>query len=764
MLFSRRRFRCALLSLALSTVSIALIHAQQGRTQPGASSQSEAGQSTAPSPAQLDEILASENRARTIAQVAVSPDGERIAWLEAGQIRVAPLDNLALGQPVTAAASGHSCLASNLIWSPDSASIAFLSDCPDPSDRNDQTGQSGQQSDLFLSHLDGNPALRLTQLHGYVDAPAFSPDGKSIAFLYVEGATRPAGALAAEPLPSGVIGEDHVEIQRVAMVPAGNSQPTVPNFATPPNLHVFEFDWSPDSKSLAYIAADPPGENNWWVAKLYTTGSDGCLIRINGQCPDPSLGLSKGGAQVASSKLADKTESGGQVEWNPKPNVVLSPADLSGPLHGLQIALPRWSPDGKSIAFIGGLMSDQGVVGGDVWLISSSVVTSASGQPVDLTPNRPASSQWLTWDDNQHIYIDELAGGDDRLTRLQILANPGNPATFDGPVFTFPGELGSGQNDPGFSVSADRSVFVFEASSFKTPPEIFALRAKAPTAPGSSRLTQISHFNDAVKPSWGDSVSLSWRDDNFNIQGWLLVPKDYDPTKKYPLLVEVHGGPASSVLSSWNGGAGGISATTFSSLGYFVLMPNPRGSYGQGEAFTQANRKDFGYGDLRDILAGVDTVLAKYPVDPNSIGIAGWSYGGFMAMFAVTQTHRFRAAVAGAGISDWLSYYGENSIDQWMIPYFGASVYDDPAIYAKSSAITFIKQATTPTLTLVGDRDGECPAPQSFEFWHALRDLHIPAQLVVYPDEGHGFSDPADRRDVLDRAVDWFARYMPPRL
>ncbi len=153
-----------------------------------------------------------------------------------------------------------------------------------------------------------------------------------------------------------------------------------------------------------------------------------------------------------------------------------------------------------------------------------------------------------------------------------------------------------------------------------------------------------------------------------------------------------------------------------------MLQPNPRGSYGQGEAFTQANRKDFGYGDLRDILAGVDTVLAKYPVDPNRVGLTGWSYGGFMTMFAVTQTRRFKAAVAGAGISDWLSYYGENSIDQWMIPYFGASVYDDPAVYAKSSAINYIKQAKTPTLVVVGDRDGECPAPQSYEFWHALRD------------------------------------------
>ena len=130
-------------------------------------------------------------------------------------------------------------------------------------------------------------------------------------------------------------------------------------------------------------------------------------------------------------------------------------------------------------------------------------------------------------------------------------------------------------------------------------------------------------------------------------------------------------------------------------------------------------------------------------------------------MFAVTQAGRFKAAVAGAGISDWLSYYGENQIDQWMIPYFGASVYDDPAVYAKSSPIDFIKQAKTPALVVVGDRDGECPAPQSFEFWHALRDLHVPAELVVYPGEGHGFHDPAHSRDVLERAAGWFAEYMP---
>jgi dipeptidyl aminopeptidase/acylaminoacyl peptidase len=134
-----------------------------------------------------------------------------------------------------------------------------------------------------------------------------------------------------------------------------------------------------------------------------------------------------------------------------------------------------------------------------------------------------------------------------------------------------------------------------------------------------------------------------------------------------------------------------------------------------------------------------------------------------MTMFGVTQTTRFRAAVAGAGISDWKSYYGENSIDQWMVPFFGKAVYDDAAVYAKSSAIEYIKKVKTPTLVVVGDRDGECPAPQSFEFWHALRAEGVKTQLVVYPNEGHGFRDPAHRRDVLERALNWFETEMPAK-
>ncbi len=659
--------------------------------------------------AHMEAVLEGLSRGQTVGLVAISPDGRRLAWIqettEGAEIREAPLHEMEKSERVTAAKVGQHCREGQIAWAPDAKSLAFFSDCA-----------GGGQTDLYLSRLDGKPARRLTELKGYVDAPAFSPDGTRVGFLYVEGATRPAGALAAMKPPAGVIGEDGVEIQRVAVAAVDAAKPAAPALVTPADLHVYEFDWSPDSKGLAYVAADPPGENNWWVAKLYTE----------------TIGSA--------------------------PKAILAPAEVAGPLHGLQIAVPRWSPDGRAIAFIGGLMSDQGSTGGDVWIVSA-----AGGAPRNLSQGRPTTPAWIEWAGNEHLYVNELAGGNVQLIRFRLQGDrtgAGGEISFGSPVFSIPGSVGDGRMELSLSATADRSLFVFRASTFERAPEIYAAKPGTVMNPGLAGVIQLSHLNDRVQPGWGPSVSLSWKSDSFRAQGWLMLPKDFDPGKKYPMIVLVHGGPSSAELSRW-GGSNGLSATAFSALGYFVLQPNPRGSFGQGEEFTQANRKDFGYGDLRDILAGVDTVLAKYPVDPNRVGITGWSYGGFMTMFAVTQTGRFKAAVAGAGISDWESYYGENSIDQWMTPFFGATVYDDPAIYQKSSAINFIKQAHTPTLVVVGDRDGECPAPQSYEFWHALRSQHVPTQLVVYPNEGHGFADPEHRRDVLERAVEWFGRYMP---
>ena len=626
--------------------------------------------------------------------VAISPDGSTVAWT----LRTHDGTNLHLTQVADPASTklieipgASHCADSTPIWSPDGETLAFLSTCTNDKAKPDQ-------EQIFLWSKSTGEVKQLTHLIGEIQQPAFSLDGKSIAFLFVENATRHAGALDAMPPWNGVIGEDGVEIQRVYAVDVNTG---TGKFLTPANLHVFEFDWSPNAHEIAFIAANPPGENNWWIAKLYA-----------------------------------EPVSGGD------PHVVLDPNTVPGSLHGLQIAVPRYSPDGSHIAFIGGLMSDQGSTGGDIYIIDSK-----GGDPTDITPDIDGTPTFESWISDHTVSFVEDRSGHTLLSAYNINTKALVPSA---PIDLGEVSVSGGAIKDAVSVSdrigesKDRAV-AFVKSSFNKSPEVYLAV--------NDKLTQLTHLNPAVAKDAPKFESIEWQNEGFNVQGWLTYPKNYDPAKKYPLIVEVHGGPSAS--------AGPRPETMWSEQGYFVLNPNPRGSFGQGEKFVQANRKDFGYGDLRDILKGMDTVEAKVSIDKTREGLTGWSYGGFMTMFAVTQTHRFRAAIAGAGLSDWLSYYGENSIDQWMTPFFGASVYDDPAVYAKSSAMTFIKNVTTPTLVIVGDRDGECPAPQSFEFWHALRDLGVKTQLVVYPNEGHGFRNPEHIRDRAEREVRWFAENMP---
>ena len=383
-------------------------------------------------------------------------------------------------------------------------------------------------------------------------------------------------------------------------------------------------------------------------------------------------------------------------------------------------------------------MSDQGSTGGDIWTIPA---TATNNTPTDVTPNIDGTPTYLSWTGPDAIGFIEERRGHDLITDYTVSTHAQDAQVDLGEV-----SVSGGPIKNAISVSTTGRLALVESGHAQAP-EVFS-------GPFDS-LKQLTHLNDGTH-STAHVESVNWKNENFNVQGWLTYPVDYNPAKKYPLLVIVHGGPSASA-------GAGFANPVWAQLGYFVFAPNPRGSFGQGEKFTAANRKDFGYGDLRDILAGMDSIEAKVSIDKSREGLFGWSYGGFMTMFAVTQTHRFRAAVAGAGLSDWLSYYGENSIDQWMVPFFGATVYDDPAVYAKSSAINFIKNVTTPTLVVVGDRDGECPAPQSFEFWHALRAENVKTQLVVFPNEGHGFRDPEHIRDLEARQVAWFAENMPAK-
>jgi dipeptidyl aminopeptidase/acylaminoacyl peptidase len=643
----------------------------------------------------IDQLLDQLGKVRMVHAVQLSPDGQRLAWVVDSHGK--PMIQLARadGTGAQALAMGDTpCRQEEIAWSPDSRHLAFLSDCG---------GKAGDM-DVYAADVASQVAPhRLADLHGYAHDLAWSADGRTLGFLYVEGATRRASAVAAAKPQVGEVGVEGLEIQRIATLPASGGTPAL---VSPADRYVYEFSWSPDARQLAYVAAPAPGDNNWWIARLY--------------------------AQDARAGAA--------------PRMLVDP-NTTGPLHRLQMALPRWSPDSRRIVFVGGLMSDQGATGGDLY-----AVPAAGGATVDLTPGIHVTPSWFAWTSPRTLLVSQVSNGRSQLADYAVDAQR---ATQQRVHFTLPASIGDGSASMGVSLSADHKRIAFVQSSYTAAPEVHAgpLGHEAPPA--------VTAINAALAPSWGKAESVEWEHDGRHVQGWLLYPAHYDPNKTYPMIVSVHGGPSSAVIPRWPGV--GYGSVPFSTLGYFVFQPNPRGSFGQGEAYVQANRKDFGYGDLSDILAGIDAIEKKLPVDDQRLGLTGWSYGGFMSMFVPTQTDRFHAVVAGAGIANWQSYYGQNLIDQWMIPFFGASVYDDPAVYARSSAINFIKRVKTPTLVVVGDRDAECPAPQSFEYWHALRAQGVPTSLVVYPDEGHHFVDPAHQRDVLQRALEWFVKYLPAR-
>lgn len=632
----------------------------------------------APPPSMRDVLVASYS-VRGLSAVALSPSGDRVAWQESfrntRRLLRSPLRHSVYIQRLadrarlrlTAGSAGRSYDEENPVWSPDGRSVAFLSDA-----------RSTGQLQVFVAGADGRNVRRLTNLRGNVQELTWSPAGGELAVLYIAAAHRIAGAIAPGARDVGVIGSV-VDEQRLAIV---NARSGAVRFLTSQDTYIYEYGWSPDGRQIAVTYALGNGDNNWWIARL---------ARVD----------------VATGAVRD----------------LLVPS--------YQIDDPQWSPDGRQIAIIGGIMSDFGSTGGDVYLVDA-----ATGAARNATPAAAMSVQSLRWNDPSSLDLIAHVAGEMHLMRLNV--SNGELAT----LTERPESLWS------WSSARGGSIVALVRASFDDPPELWA------GAPSSLR--QISHSNAGATRLYGKAVSLHWKSDGFNVQGWLIYPLHYDARQRYPMVTVVHGGPSAESVP----GFGGRNDAALSSRGYFVFSPNPRGSFGQGETFTRANVKDFGYGDWRDDLAGIDLALKTAPIDPNRLGLMGWSYGGYMAMWGETQTSRFKAIVAGAGIVNWQSYYGQNKIDQWMIPFFGASVYRDPGVYARSSPITFIEHSHTPVLILQGERDEEVPAPQAFEFWHAMETLGVPTKLVVYADEGHGMRKIADQIDVLTQTVDWFDHYL----
>jgi dipeptidyl aminopeptidase/acylaminoacyl peptidase len=651
----------AALALAIALTAVPCTHAQD-----------------AASRARAAAILKSTPPPNPISSIAISPNGGRVAYVALGHITITP--PRPAGADTVMLDTGLS--PRDLAWSADSERIAFIAD----------TSADAPTAQIYTASAWAKDVKKIAELRGYVQSPRFSPDGKSVAFLYTENMPRVAGPLEPMTPLAGEI-DSHIYEQRIATVDLATGKVAQ---ISAPDMYVYEFDWTPDGKSFAAIAAHGEGDSNWYIAHIYTV--------------DAASGATR---------------------------------DIYSPKY--QIAQPHVSPDGKSVAFIEGLMSDQGSTGGDIFLLPV-----AGGTPRNLTPALDASPSALAWTSPDQILFAEHIDGGSGFSLINV-ANGAVALLWTGESVVRPRSenwIGAGAPITAGNKAAPPLTAILRESSEEAP-EVWA----GPIG----NWTQLTQINEGPDPKWGEIRNVHWTNGATRVQGWLRLPSDYDAAsgKKYPLVVTVHGGPSAACSNNWDPFIGGPLAR----MGYFVLCPNPRGSYGQGEGFVRGNVKDFGGGDFQDIMAGVDQLLKDFPIDPKRLGIYGHSYGGYMTMWAETQTNRFAAAVAGAGLSDWLSYYGVNDLDQWMIPFFGASIYDDPAVYAKSDPMHFVKNVKTPTLILVGDRDGEVPPEQSVEWWHALKTANVPVTLVVYPNEGHGMVVPANRNDYFVRMLAWFDQW-----
>jgi dipeptidyl aminopeptidase/acylaminoacyl peptidase len=563
------------------------------------------------------------------------------------------------------------CWPGALAWAPDSKHLSFSLRTP-----------GSHARAVYAVAADGSGLTKLLDFSGTIDDLKYGPDGR-LALLATENASKEVGATEAGTPIAGDLDEAPRE-QRIAILERGSL-----HWASPADLFVYEYDWQPGGKGFVGTAAPGNGDDNWWSAKLYSFSA----------------------ADAAS-------------------RVLYAPPD-----NKQQIAMPKVSRDGAMVAFIGGIMSDFGSTGGDVYTLPI-----GGGAVTNITPAMRASATSLSWNCDGHLHVQLLAGDKTQLVDL----GAGNQPASARILWSGEQSLGNGEGYP--AVACPSGIIAAERESFTEAPEI---------AVGA-----IGHWRNLTTVNAGLRLaarvqSIWWKSDGFDVQGWLLLPEHSNG--KLPMITNVHGGPAAAVVPRFSGP--GLTSALLN-RGFAVFRPNPRGSYGQGERFTLANVRDFGHGDLRDILAGIDAAAKVAPIDTARLGITGGSYGGFMTMWAVTQTDRFKAAVAAAGVSNWLSYYGENGIDAWMLPYFGASVYEDPAVYAQSSPINFIRNVKTPTFEYVGELDIECPAPQTQEFWHALKALNVPTSIMIYPGEGHGLRDPAHSADALERTLSWFEKYL----
>jgi dipeptidyl aminopeptidase/acylaminoacyl peptidase len=258
----------------------------------------------------------------------------------------------------------------------------------------------------------------------------------------------------------------------------------------------------------------------------------------------------------------------------------------------------------------------------------------------------------------------------------------------------------------------------------------------------------------------GTAEVVSWKSrDGAPIEGVLHKPADFDPARRYPLLVVIHGGPTG--IDVPQPVAGGVyPIPQWVARGALVLRPNYRGSAGYGEAFRSLNVRNLGVGDMWDVMSGVEHLVRQGIVDTTRMGAMGWSQGGYISAFLTTNTTRFRAISVGAGISNWVTYYVATDIHPFTRQYLKATPWQDPEIYRKTSPMTSIRGARTPTLIQHGEFDRRVPIQNAYELYQGLQDQGVPTRLVVYKGFGHGITKPREQLAAVTHNWEWFEKYL----
>jgi dipeptidyl aminopeptidase/acylaminoacyl peptidase len=596
----------------------------------------------------------------------------------------------------------------------------------------------GEKSE-FLTHIwvasdDGKTNMQYTRGDKSCSNPAFSPDGKSIAFLSSRGASGKNQVWCME-LSGG-------EAEEITDAKSG----------------VGSFRWAPDSRRIAYTMSDPVTEKeekakkekrdmivedtNIKFSHLYTVA-----LRLNAKGKRDVHRLTSGAFDVTT------------FDWSPDASTIVfahqaTPsaddwltADISSVSSdsGMVKSLikskgaddsPVYSPDGKWIAYASthGDMSWASVQ--DLYIIPA-----GGGEPKKMAETPDRDFGIIAWSsDSKFVFLNETDHTVGRVFAVPI--DGGSVAAIT---------TGDGTYS-GVSVSTNGSAMAFIHQKFEVAPEVFVMSLK------NRESTQLTNIHvDFPKLPMGRTEVIQWKSkDGRLIEGLLTYPVDYVKGQKYPLILNIHGGPTGVFTQSFTAAGSVYPLQAFAQQGYAILRPNPRGSGGYGAEFRRANIDDWGFGDYDDDQTGVDKVIAMGIAHPDSLVVCGWSYGGFMTSFTVTRTKRFKAASVGAGVTDLVSFTGTADIPSFLPSYFKGEYWDRMQTYVKHSAIFNIKGVTTPTQVIHGQSDVRVPTSQGYEFYRALQRQGCKTEMIVYPRTPHGPREPKFIQDIGERMLAWF--------